>query len=228
MKKYATLISTILILFSLFAACTNRTVSDNITETSFQSATSVRVTPLPETKSRPTVRIDYPKYKDVSSDINQIIKEVALQRPWLGVEENDETTIEIDYKTKLNNKNYLSVSFEGWSYAQNTAYPNGQFFALTFDKKRNKELEIEDVIIVNDVFSELAWKQLKSQIDEERFNAIQDYLQQMNPHFDSYGFYLTANSLGIILPLIHALGDYAKFEIPYAVLDNLLKIEVNE
>ena len=55
-------------------------------------------------------------------------------------------------------------------------------------------------------------------------NKMSNYLEE--PGYDEVYLYLTQSSMGFSFPVIHAIGDYANFEVEYSYLEDFLKLEL--
>ncbi|MEL3962500.1 DUF4163 domain-containing protein [Lysinibacillus endophyticus] len=195
-----------------------------------------------ETFTEGNVTIQYPQIINLTNEekqkeINEFIKKEALA-PFLetiqSLEPDQEYEAEGYYEIKLKNNDTLSIAYYSYNYISTAAHPYNLFFTTNIDLKTAKPLYLSDFVSTIDKdfiallkkakyvgsleegydqqINELAFSQYSS--DEELLSAL-----TTNDGHD-YGIYVyvTEKALGIVMPVPHAAGDYAEFEIPISDL----------
>lgn len=244
MKKIKMLV--IISIFILLLACHNppeiawstkneATVDGSIT----RPATEQICATIPVSTKARGVFIDYPVLSDASKKINLAIKTKSKEVPFsyyeLSIDEEsypDELDLEINSTIKLNNRNFVSVTYSGYGKIEWAGNPNNFFYAITLSKHTNKELTFTDVVYVNPqllmIVKNIAKTTLPSAILLPFLQNGNDESLSEQLKSNQCTFYLSQNVLGLSMPVVHAYGDHVEIEIPYSALDGLLKIEVNE
>ena len=149
-------------------------------------------------------------------------------------EDQDKLNMNVKYKIKRKNKKLISVVFEGTGYVEGAAYANNHLYSVNVNLKEKSFLKLSDFVDVN---KELAEKLKKGTVPEdqaEAFNTLtaEDILNKLSVYDEvdkvqpdqSYS-YLTEDSLGVILTVEHALGDYIQVEIPLSEVKLKMEIE---
>lgn len=196
------------------------------TSTSVEHTESSSTNALSTTHVR-TFKIDYPKVKSATPEVNEIIKKAATEYlsnyysiPFsIGYPEL--SAVDIDYETKLDSQSFISVVFSGLSMVDTR--PNNLFYAVNICKASAKKLDIDDVVKRDDEFWGILLATAKNDLYYGIYGSILDTYHKDGEIY--LEFYLTKNSLGLSFPLIYALGDHAEIEIPYSKLEGLLKID---
>ena len=222
MKKYA-IIFIIVFSFSLLGACGDKTnyildieVEKNVYENQKITISYPQVTRLP-----------------LSDTINQTIKEDALSILNDYSEELENLSTEIKYSFEIINEKILSICFEGFAYVKNAAYPLNSFFTCNIDVSTGKRITFEDLLeITPDLVEAIKAnaRYLNNEANEELTTAINQEWNNYNTvrmlediKNGNIYVYLKQNSLGISLPVLHTLGDYANFEVDYKYITHFLK-----
>lgn len=114
---------------------------------------------------------------------------------------------------KLLDEDYVSILFESESYLDGSAYPVDNGFGLTYNVKKNKIVDLFEIIEksnLDEVIDTKNFKVIKAVNDFLTDPVFEDYM-----HIDSsVGFYLTEDSIGLLFSLPHIAGDYATVETP--------------
>jgi len=236
MKKIYLILPVLLILF--LTSCTSAkdietTVKDSATKASYQTTE--------EKYTNKDISISYPQISGLNgstaqNSINQLIKTEALKGlNFFAV--TDSLTLEISYKIKSETAGILSVVYTGTGYVQGTAYPTNLFYTTNIDIKNGVKLQLKDIVKAD---NDLADKYLsgafipldaslnsaqtsmtKEEFSQALLNA--DSLEKTNIEKQFFTFsYLTEDSLGISVNVIHALGDHQEYEIKLADIENNL------
>ncbi len=184
-----------------------------------------------ETYTEEKIKIDYPQianYYDSNKQkiINNIIKREALKS--LEADELDYklAIFKIDYDIKLMSDNVLSIQYLGYSYYERAPYPYHSFFTTNINMNKGTSIMLSDIVDMNDGFVEKykagKLRALKSFQDEELKNLTDNELIKK---FRAEDFYLTKDSLGISVGVVHALGDHAEYEIKYQDMADNIKTD---
>lgn len=177
------------------------------------------------------IKISYPQitnYYDSNNQeiINDIIKNEALKRSKDANFNNELAILEINYDIKLMSKNILSIQYLGYSYYERAPYPYHSFFTTNININKGTSIMLSDIVDINDSFVEKykagKLRALKSFQDEALKNLTDDELIKK---FRTEDFYLTKDSLGISVGVVHALGDHAEYEIKYQDIEDNIKTE---
>ena len=196
-----------------------------------------------ETFSKDSVTIQYPQIINLTNEekqkvINELIKKEALA-PFLetiqSLEPDQEYEAEGYYEIKLMKHDTLSIAYYSYNNFSTAAHPYNLFFTTNIDINTGKSLFLSDFVSKIDQdfiallkkakyvgpleeeyeqqINELAFSQYSS--DEELITA----LSTNNGRDDGIYVYVTEKALGIGIPVAHAAGDYAEFEIPLSELN---------
>lgn len=174
------------------------------------------------------VTIEYPvviglSYKRVEDDINTLIEDQARQvLSSYDYENRGKLTLDITYQIALSTPDTLSINYSGLGYVEGAAHPNKIFYTTNIDTRTGERLGLVDLVTIDDDFVSSfingAFKYagpLKSEYKDDIFinNNLDDFINA--DHNNGIYSYLTEDSLGISLPVAHAIGGYALYEIPY-------------
>ena len=149
-------------------------------------------------------------------------------------DDQDKLNMNIKYKIKRKNKKIISVVFEGTGYVEGAAYANNHLYSVNVDLKNESLLKLSDFIDINEELAEKIKNATVSDEQKEAFNTLtsQDILNKLSVCDEVDNFkpdqsysYLIEDSLGIILPVEHALGDYIQVEIPLSEVKLKMEIE---
>lgn len=149
-------------------------------------------------------------------------------------DDQDKLNMNIKYKIKRKNKKIISVVFEGTGYLEGAAYANNHLYSVNVDLKNESLLKLSDFVDINEELAEKIKNGTVSDEQKETFNTLtsQDILNKLslcdevdNFNPDQSYSYLTDDSLGIILPVEHVLGDYIQVEIPLSEIQLKMEIE---
>lgn len=183
------------------------------------------------------VIIKYPKLKYSDENKTNIISALVESGGMIGTkyyDSQDKLNMNIKYKIKRKNKKIISVVFEGTGYVEGAAYANNHLYSTNIDLKNKNLLKLSDFVDVNEELAEKIKNGTVSDEQKEAFNTLtsQDILNKLSEYDEVDNFnpdqsysYLTEDSLGIILPVEHALGDYIQVEIPLSEIQLKMEIE---
>jgi hypothetical protein len=185
------------------------------------------------------ISIKYPQItnmKDVKKQeiINDIIKTEALYKlRRYSNSDLDNLSMEIDYDIKLQTGNLLSIKYSGLSIFK-SSYPNNLFYTTNINMDEGTRLKLNDLVNNDDSFVEKVKKGKfiadSPEITIEMLKLTNSELIKKFNTADSIGnsstfSYFTNDSLGISIPVIHALGDHVEFELKYQDINNNIKAE---
>ncbi|QIZ05706.1 DUF4163 domain-containing protein [Priestia megaterium] len=175
---------------------------------------------------------DHPKEKTINQLIkNEAIKVLNYYRP-----EVQDLTLEINYEIKSKSPSLLSIQYTGVGYMNGAAHPNNHYYTTNIDIETGTILQLKDMINIDENFVGNIKQNAKSMKPEHHgiLNSIQpsdllnmltnaDSLDNIGTENQSDTFsYFTSDSLGISIPVSHAEGDHAEFEITYqAIAQNI-------
>ncbi|WP_252361561.1 DUF4163 domain-containing protein [Paenibacillus terrae] len=189
------------------------------------------------------ILIKYPqitKLKDAvkQKSLNQILKAEALKGLHEYVDSDTEVHVEIDFEIKRQSERFLSVQYTGIRYVKDAAYPNHIFYTSNLDMKRALRLRLSDLVKIEKPFLKLLKSGKFSAIEPEQKDLLGNFTQdELNQWLTGADLlkgsaedselgafsYLTSDSLGISIPVAHAAGDHAEYEIRLAQIPDNIK-----
>ena len=185
------------------------------------------------------VVIKYPILKYSDDEKTNIISSFlenggVIATKYYDKEDQDNLNMNIKYKVRRKNKNIISVVYEGTAYLEGAAYANNYLYSVNVDLKNKKILKLSDFVDINKDLAEKIKGGTVSEEQKEAFNTrtSEDILNKISvcdevdnvKEGQSYS-YLTEDSLGIIIPVEHTLGDYIQVEIPLSEVQLKMEIE---
>ncbi|MCL2141187.1 MAG: hypothetical protein FWH42_05975 [Dehalococcoidia bacterium] len=185
------------------------------------------------------IKIDYPIFPTYGVDVNKMIKTEAL-RPLeayslIGFhtleEVNARLLMEASYEIKHETKDCISIAFSGLEYLEGSAYPVGMFYTVNIDLVAVKKIRLADRVVIDDNLMSALYRAAEKQLTSSQYEyyirednygdkgKLMLYLNSADADgegFENYRVfsYFTPNVVGIVLPIIHALGDYLIIEVP--------------
>ena len=189
-------------------------------------------------------KINYPQITDLSDaekqkGLNEIIKNEALKGNNYYKDVDGEVTIDINYKIVCQEPELLSIIYSGVGNVTGAAHPSNLFYTTNLDIKNTKILRLNDIVDINDDFVNMFINgkfkavnsdyesEYKSEISMVTFDEWKKRLLAADPS-DKMGSefsYMTKDSLGISIGVMHALGDHAEFEIKYKDIWKYIKLK---
>lgn len=189
-------------------------------------------------------KIIYPQIADLSDtekqkELNEIIKNEALKGNNYYKDVDGNVTIDINYKIVCQEPELLSIIYSGVGNVSGAAHPSNLFYTTNLDIANRKNLRLSDIVNINDDFVKMLingeFKAVNSEYESEYKSDINmltlddwkkallaaDPLDKMGSEFS----YMTKDSLGISIGVIHALGDHAEFEIKYKDIWKYIKLK---
>jgi hypothetical protein len=187
------------------------------------------------------IKINYPQLKKSSDQqkektINELIKKEAIKVLNYYLPEVQDLTLEINYEIKSKSPSLLSIQYTGVGYMNSAAHPNNHYYTTNIDIETGTILQLKDMVNIDENFVGNLKQNAKSMKPEHQgiLNSIHpsdllnmltnaDSLDNIGTENQSDTFsYFTSDSLGISIPVSHAEGDHAEFEITYqAIAQNI-------
>ncbi|KEO78785.1 DUF4163 domain-containing protein [Paenibacillus polymyxa] len=198
---------------------------------------------IQEKYSENGIIIKYPqitKLKDTAKQksLNQILKTEALEGLHDYADCNSGDHVEIDYEIKRQSERFLSVQYTGFRYVKDAAYPSHMFYTTNLDMKQASRIRLRDLVKVEKPFIELIKIGKITAVQPEQQGLIGDFIKDdliqlltnadvtkgspEEAEMESFS-YLTSDSLGISIPVAHAVGDHAEYEIRLAQIPDNIK-----
>lgn len=198
---------------------------------------------MQEKYSENGIIIKYPqitKLKDNAKQktLNQILKAEAVKELHEYVDSGTEVHVEIDYEIKRQSERFLSVQYTGVRYVKDAAYPNHIFYTTNLDMKQTSRLGLSDLVKIEKPFIDLIKSGEFSAVEPEQKDLLGNFTQDdlilalasadvpegspVEAGIESFS-YLTSDSLGISIPVAHAVGDHAEYEIRLAQIPDNIK-----
>jgi hypothetical protein len=183
------------------------------------------------------IKINYPQITKSSDQqkegiINALIKHETMKVLNYYLPEVQDLTLEINYEIKSKSASLLSIQYTGVGYMNGAASPNNHFYTTTIDFEMGNSLRLKDMVNIDKNFVENLKQNAKAIKPEHQsiLNSIAtnellnmltnaDSLDNIGTENQSDTFsYFTSDSLGISIPISHAEGDHAVFEISYQTI----------
>lgn len=193
------------------------------------------------TYTKNNIKINYPQLTKSSDQhkektINRLVKNEAIKVLNYYLPEVQDLTLEINYEIKSKSPSLLSIQYTGVGYMNGAAHPNNHYYTTNIDIETGTILKLKDMINIDENFVGNLKQNAKSMKPEHQgnLNSIHpsDLLNMLTKadsldnigtenHSDTFS-YITSDSLGISIPVSHAEGDHAEFEITYqAIAQNI-------
>lgn len=189
-------------------------------------------------------KISYPQISDLSDaekqkELNEIIKNEALKGNNYYKDVDGEVTIDINYKIVCQEPELLSIIYSGVGNVSGAAHPSNLFYTTNLDITNRKNLRLNDIVNINDDFVNMlingSFKAVNSKYEAEYKSEVNmltleewkkrllaaDPSDKMGSEFS----YMTKDSLGISIGVMHALGDHTEFEIKYKDIWKYIKLK---
>lgn len=189
-------------------------------------------------------KISYPQISDLSNaekqkELNEIIKNEALKGNNYYKDVDGKVTIEINYKIVCQEPELLSIIYSGVGNVSGAAHPSNLFYTTNLDITNRKNLKLNDIVDINDDFVNMlingSFKAVNSQYEAEYKSEInmltlEDWKKSLlaadpSDKMGSEFSYMTKDSLGLSIGVIHALGDHTEFEIKYKDIWKYIKLK---
>ncbi len=148
-------------------------------------------------------------------------------------------TIDLSYEISWQGKRLLSIRYTMYYEAEGAAHPSILFYSANIDMKNEKKLKLSDVVEIDD---ELIGKYQKDaeytgplEKDDRLLTILSEYLGQVDEKAlaradgkesdDTIHSYFTKDSLGVAISVPHVIGDYARYELKFEDIRNLLILD---
>lgn len=189
------------------------------------------------------ILIKYPELIGENFDkINKLIKYTALKYVvWQEENAGINNTLDITGEITFMDSKYISIVFKGLINITTYAYPTNAFYTLTIDIPNNKVVTLAEQFRIDDSFVSLVRQKLTEQIRlKYEADQVQDVENWLNSTYDDNRLkealnsadsdgqtgicsFLTNDSLGISIPILHVLGDHLEAYINYGEIKSNLK-----
>jgi hypothetical protein len=188
------------------------------------------------------IKINYPQISKSSDQqkqeiINALVKNESLKVLNYYLPEVQGLTLEINYEITSQSTSLLSIQYTGVGYMNGAATPNNHYYTTNIDFETGNILRLKDMINIDENFIENLKKNAISIKPEHNglLNSIPtSELRNMLTNADSLNnigtenqadtfSYFTSDSLGISIPVSHAEGDHAEFEITFQTIAQNIK-----
>jgi hypothetical protein len=192
-----------------------------------------------ETYTKKNIKITYPQIKNLTDlkkcdSINKKLKDQALAVIDYYDLSNTNAILNVSYDVELQNSDILSIVYKGYFNSGSAAYPLSVFYTSNIDIKEDKNIRLKDYSNVNEVFNKLRESDVESNISatQELAKAQTEYLSTIddstlknmiidadfsekkgNIQFPEAFSYKKGNNIIIVIPVPHAIGDYAEFVV---------------
>ncbi len=231
-KIYYLILPISILLFCFFTSCVSKSVepnSENKTpfttqEQQVDSNTIVRETLYDISHSQSEIRIAYPVFLNnrmeiINQDIFSFVSEMANH---IYGSDYENVHLQMDYEIKLFNHKYLSIVFHGLGEAQ-SAYPNNIFLTRNYDLEQNTNVTLLDLYCLDTDFAQKIYASVEAQKEPDIIEVFKaDYadistfyqtLLSCDTDTSSFQSYLTAEGIGVCMPIRHVGGDYVAVEL---------------
>jgi len=189
-------------------------------------------------------KINYPQITDLSDaekqkGLNEIIKNEALKGNNYYKDVDGDVTIDINYKIVCQEPELISIIYSGVGNVSGAAHPSNLFYTTNLDITNRKNLRLNDIVNINDDFVNMlingSFKAINSKYEAEYKSEInmltlEDWKKRLlaadpSDKMGSEFSYMTKDSLGISIGVMHALGDHTEFEIKYKDIWKYIKLK---
>jgi len=223
----------------------NNKTNENIAKSNFESSHQSSYKIISETyDNNKGTKISYPQISDLSDvekqkELNGLIKNEALKGADYYKDADGNVTIDINYKIVCKEPELLSIIYSGVGNVSGAAHPTNLFYTTNLDVTNRKNLRLNDIANINDDFVNMlingSFKAVNSEYESEYKSQINmltledlkkrllaaDPSDKMGSEFS----YMTKDSLGLSIGVMHALGDHTEFEIKYKDIWKYIKLK---
>lgn len=220
MKKYIFPIILVLFIVAFASSCGN----SNMKEVSESISNDYKIESRNMAFDNEEFIVKYPKVLGENKDFNKINKQIeTLLNTYLKSSlyiEN--STAQIDFKVRCLNREYISVSFEGYYNYIKAAHPINFCYTVNLKLKDSSAVKLTDNAVINEDFI----KKFRNEWKTQALSEAKDYLDQytneqlktmlMSSDTDKgYGVFscFSENEIIIYFPVAHAIGDYAVINV---------------
>lgn len=191
------------------------------------------------------VTISYPRIVGLKDDKTQLLVNNSILTDALHIlkeysaQEQQDLSVSLEYEIKWQSQEFLSIAYSGDRYVKGTLYPTRVFFTTNINLRNGSKLKLNDIVKVDET--------LANRIRKGNMFAITPDLTLEMLHLSTNCFlqallsadlspkqntasvysYFTSNGIGVSMGVIHAMGDYVRFEVNYQdIVDNVLASNV--
>lgn len=220
MKKYIFPIILVLFIVAFASSCGN----SNMKEVSESISNDYKIESRNMAFDNEEFIVKYPKVLGGNKDFNKINKQIeTLLNTYLKSSlyiEN--STAQIDFKVRCLNREYISVSFEGYYNYIKAAHPINFCYTVNLKLKDSSAVKLTDNAVINVDFIEKFRNEWKTQALSEAKDYLDQYTNEqlktmlMSSDTDKgYGVFscFSENEIIIYFPVAHAIGDYAVINV---------------
>lgn len=212
MKKIICFIIVILILFSN-AACTDN--AEGLPEYKTQSRTIY--------SQNEKFIFKYPQITSKNSNVaavNVKIENILNEHIKSNLAPVEDVSANIDFSVVCLDKEYISISFEGYYNAVSAAHPINFYYTVNLKMSDGSPVELTDIAEVDNSFIQKFRSEWKAQALDEAKDYLEQYTDEqlkvmLTNNDDGYGvcFSFSENDIFIFFPIAHAIGDYVEINI---------------
>ena len=177
-----------------------------------------------------SISIKYPVISGLNDEIKQktinelIMAEALKVYNYYDYEDRGHLGLEIEFCVSLASDYVLSIQYYGLGYVEKAAHPHKLFYTTNIDMLTGIRLRLVDLINMDDelinmfINGEFQHVGPLVEVPDLGFYGNYDFAKESFINADNMGSefsYLTGDSLGISIPVAHAIGGHAEFEIKY-------------
>jgi len=176
------------------------------------------------------IKIEYPVIIGLSDEnmqktINEIIMVEALNvYNYYDYEDRGHLELDVTFNIALEDESVLSIQYYGLGYVENAAHPNKLFYTTNIDMLTGVKMRLANLLDIEDDFvsmfigGEFNHVGPLGEEPDLGYYGSHDMAKEGLISADNEGSifsYLTNDSIGISIPVSHAIGGFALFEIDY-------------
>lgn len=184
------------------------------------------------------IEISFPQFSGfkniaLQNKVNALLKDEAFRE----YEKNNDLSLSIKYEIVHQDDKTISVTYSGFAYNKQAAYPRDIFTTVNIDLESGNRIRLGDIVEVDNLFVEELRKTLSSYISEnpdwepvysEKLDADNEYLLNLMLQADlettSNCFsYYTSDYLGISFSTAHVAGDHFEIKMMFSDLEDYIK-----
>ncbi len=179
------------------------------------------------------ITIRYPQIDQMADtmkeqQLNRLLKEQALSVLPYNIDNTSTAHMDVDYTLNTQTEiGLLSVQYAGILSIDNGAYPNNLFYTANIDMKKKEGMGLSDILHADESLEDwlLAQNPKALQTEQPTLGEIIDRQELIRMLTDpdstnaeqyyelSLSLYIHEDKLGFSIPVIHALGDHAEYEV---------------
>lgn len=173
-----------------------------------------------ESHTNSTVSVTYPVFENMQMINGQIADFAASFASKTYDADYTDLELNLKYTVKRYDSKYISIVFEGMGNVRTAAYPNSIFVTKTYDLQTQKEVKPTEICKIDTHFAEEVYSAFCGNA------SLSAEFQSVYPDTDALltalqtedtQIYFTDKSVGVSIPVPHAIGDHMETAIPIAV-----------